>query len=98
LQRDLQDWEALTASSTSAESDGQTFPLELDIGERLGIRTAELHAALATPSEDPAFAVESTAQSDVLVWVEATRKDAEEMFDALEKHPADTFSDEAAEL
>jgi maltose alpha-D-glucosyltransferase/alpha-amylase len=97
LKRDLEDWEALMASP-SAESDGSSFPLELDIGERLGIRTAELHAALATPTEDPAFAVEETAQSDVLVWVEATRKDAEEMFDALEKHPVDTFSDEAAEL
>lgn len=97
LKRDLEDWEALMASP-SAESDGSSFPLELDVGERLGIRTAELHAALATPTEDPAFAVEETAQSDVLVWVEATRKDAEEMFEALEKHAADTFSDEAAEL
>src|SRR5690606_26642758 len=98
LQRDLQDWEALTASSTSVEEEGPSFPLELDIGERLGVRTAELHAALATPTEDPAFAVEATAQSDVLLWVEATRKDAEDMFDALERHPADMFSDEAGEL
>src|SRR5690606_22397028 len=81
LKRDLEDWEALMVSP-SAENDGASYPLELDVGERLGIRTAELHAALATPTEDPAFAVEETAQSDVLVWVEATRKDAEEMFEA----------------
>jgi len=95
LQRDLQDWEALR---TAEEEDTDLFPFELSVGERLGARTAELHAALATPTEDPAFAMEPTAQADVLNWVESARKDAEKMFEALEKYPADSFSEEAAGL
>jgi predicted trehalose synthase len=40
----------------------------LDALRRLGARTAELHAALATPTADPAFGTEPIAPADVAAW------------------------------
>ena len=98
LQRHLQDWEALRTSATPETEQEPAFPRELEVGERLGRRTAELHAALATPTEDADFAMEPTAQADVLLWTEAARTDVVEMFDALERASADSLTEGAAEL
>jgi maltose alpha-D-glucosyltransferase/alpha-amylase len=43
----------------------------------LAIRTAELHRALATPTDDPAFAPEPIAAQDVAAWGAATRAAAD---------------------
>jgi len=41
---------------------------------RLGTRTAELHAALATPTPDPAFDADTITPADVAAWAEAVRR------------------------
>lgn len=41
---------------------------------RLGERTAALHLALATPTDDPAFAAEPIGRADVTAWQEAIRR------------------------
>ena len=46
----------------------------LDALRRLGTRTAELHAALATPTPDPAFGAEPITPADVAAWAEAVRR------------------------
>jgi maltokinase len=46
----------------------------LDALRRLGTRTAELHAALATPTADPAFGTEPITGADVAGWAEAVRR------------------------
>jgi maltose alpha-D-glucosyltransferase/alpha-amylase len=43
----------------------------------LAIRTAELHRALARPTDDPAFSPEPIAAADVAAWGAATRAAAE---------------------
>jgi maltose alpha-D-glucosyltransferase/alpha-amylase len=40
---------------------------------RLGERTAALHLALATPTDDPAFAAEPITRADVTAWQDAIR-------------------------
>ncbi len=46
----------------------------------LGRRTAELHLAFATPTDDPAFAAESFGKDDLKVAVEDARAQAERAF------------------
>ena len=53
-------------------------------GRLLGQRTAELHRALATPTEDPAFAAEPITRADLKAWQRAVRRQAEAAFKALE--------------
>jgi maltose alpha-D-glucosyltransferase/alpha-amylase len=57
------------------------FPI--DIAGRLGQRTAELHRAFATPTEDPAFKPEPIAADDLFRWSTATRREAENAFAVL---------------
>ncbi len=49
----------------------------------LGQRTAELHRALATPTEDPAFAAEPVTPADLKAWRRAADRQAEAAFKAL---------------
>jgi maltose alpha-D-glucosyltransferase/alpha-amylase len=51
----------------------------------LGIRTAELHRAFATPSGDPAFQPEPTTTADRTAWVEQARATAERALDSLQR-------------
>src|SRR6185312_8605996 len=51
--------------------------LYLSLIKTLAIRTAELHRALARPTDDPAFAPEPIAVEDVAAWGAATRAAAE---------------------
>ena len=46
----------------------------LDGLRRLGTRTAELHAALATPTPDPAFGAETITPADVAAWADDVRR------------------------
>ncbi len=67
LERDLDDAEMRPASAgPEAEPSGFAFPL--GIGGLLGQRTAELHRALATATDDPAFAVEPLTAADLKQW------------------------------
>src|SRR5919106_1337192 len=51
----------------------------------LGQRTAELHRAFATPTEDAAFAPEPIAHADLENWRRAVREQADAAFRALEQ-------------
>jgi maltose alpha-D-glucosyltransferase/alpha-amylase len=97
LGRDL-DETALTARDEAgqAESAARGFSHPLDIGLVLGKRTAELHAAFATPADDPAFAAEPVGAGDISGWVDATVAQAERAFAELDR-AARTLPDEARE-
>jgi len=57
----------------------------LDIVERLGLRTGELHAALAIDTDNPAFQVEPVTIEDVRSWVRDTEEQAKAAFKSLER-------------
>jgi predicted trehalose synthase len=67
---------------------------------RLGERTAALHLALATPTDDPAFAVEPIGPDDVAAWQDAIRRQVAAARAALAPRPlpdaADTLDGVAA--
>jgi len=48
----------------------------LALAQTLGLRVAQLHLALATPSGDPGFAVEEAGRAEVLAWVAGVREAA----------------------
>jgi len=54
----------------------------------LGVRTGELHAALARTSGDAAFDPEPVAPTDVAAWVERVRRNAESALDRLAQRRA----------
>jgi maltose alpha-D-glucosyltransferase/alpha-amylase len=51
----------------------------------LGQRTAELHHALATPTDDPAFAAEPIGGADMATWRRAVRRQADAAFTAIRR-------------
>jgi maltose alpha-D-glucosyltransferase/alpha-amylase len=53
--------------------------------QRLGLRTAQMHQALATPTKDPAFKVEPLTHADVRETVARTREAAAQSFARLRK-------------
>ena len=64
-------------------SDGSPHELYLSQIHVLGRRTGELHAVLATPTEDPAFAPEPTTSQDVTRWVDEVLHDVDVSLDKL---------------
>jgi maltose alpha-D-glucosyltransferase / alpha-amylase len=58
----------------------EMFSLPLEIGALLGQRTAELHKAFATPTDDPAFAVEPIGEDHLTQWTDEVLADAEAIF------------------
>lgn len=69
------------AMAASPESEPFTYPL--NIARVLGLRTAELHAAFAHPTEDPAFAIEPIQRSDLKCWTKAVAREARQTLSAL---------------
>ena len=65
------------------------WPYPLDLPGLLGQRTAELHAALATETDNPDFGTEAISKDDLDAWVEDTRKLAAEAFGAMAQHRGD---------
>jgi maltose alpha-D-glucosyltransferase/alpha-amylase len=53
------------------------------LADRLGQRIAELHAAFATPTDDPAFAAEPITGADIDNWTAAARRQVEQAFATL---------------
>ncbi len=76
------------------------FVYPLTIGATLGKRTGELHAAFASPTDDPAFAAEPIAAADIARWVAQAREEAERALAALRRAmpelPEDTRADAEA--
>ncbi len=71
------------------------FPL--DIGGMLGRRTAELHLALATPTDDQAFAAEQVMADDIERWAVDSRAEADRTFAALDVALAGQIPDSGLE-
>ena len=81
LARDLED---------AALSDEETeFPFALDLGILLGRRTAGLHRALATPTDDPAFAAEPMGPDDLAALAGEVSAEVEHVMAGLERAAAD---------
>ncbi len=66
---------------THGELPKLAFPA--DIGKKLGRRTADLHIALANPTEDTAFSPEPIGRDDIRRWVAETRAEADGALGAL---------------
>ena len=66
------------------EGDVRRDPFEAE-AEQLGAVTAELHRALASPTDDPAFAPRDATAADVARWAGGARRWVEQGFAMLER-------------
>ncbi|MDQ1902269.1 putative maltokinase [Paracoccus sp. WLY502] len=73
------------ASAGEAQSGTAVFDFPLSLGSILGRRTAELHKALATETEDPAFATKDLTSDQLGKWAEDARAEAEALIARLEQ-------------
>jgi maltose alpha-D-glucosyltransferase/alpha-amylase len=69
----------------------------LEAGATLGRRTAELHLALAAPTDDPAFAPEALTDADLQAQLAGIRQHASSVLDAL-KERLSHLQDEVVEV
>nr|RDS96329.1 maltose alpha-D-glucosyltransferase [Cereibacter sphaeroides f. sp. denitrificans] len=84
LVRDLGDFGAWSAAEApEEEKDGFSFPLT--IPGLLGQRTAELHQAFATETDEAAFRMEPLRAEHLTGWAEGARREAEAMLSVLER-------------
>ncbi len=58
-------------------------PAQIERARRLGVRTAELHHAFATPGGGDAFEPEPTTQTDLDAWVAQAQETAQHALDTL---------------
>jgi maltose alpha-D-glucosyltransferase/alpha-amylase len=85
-------------SSTTVGNEASGY---LDAAARIGQLTAELHIALATPTEDPAFAVQPTSGQDLAEDRERIEQQATAALNTLEatvNTSPDTFPPQALQL
>jgi maltose alpha-D-glucosyltransferase/alpha-amylase len=69
--------ERFAAAGGTSPDDGATHELYLQQIARLGQRIGELHAALATPTQDKAFAPQPIGPKDVNAWGREIRREAQ---------------------
>ena len=75
LDRDLEAFALLPRDEGGALVDpAPGFAYPLDLATVLGARTAELHAAFATPTKDSRFAAEPVKEADLRRWVAAATR------------------------
>ncbi|MGF1477137.1 MAG: maltose alpha-D-glucosyltransferase [Geminicoccaceae bacterium] len=63
----------------------EDFSVYLAYARTLGRRTAEMHRALATDTDDPAFAGEAVEGVDLALWTRLASEQAEDAFSLLER-------------
>jgi maltose alpha-D-glucosyltransferase/alpha-amylase len=80
LDRELED--ASFASEETPEEETGT-PYSLSLVETIGKRTAELHRALASDPDDPAFAPEPVGSDDLKTWSTTLRERADHVLSLL---------------
>ena len=85
LSREMED-AALNKNDGAAEP--QVYPFPLDIAPVIGRRTGDLHRALATPTDDPAFGTEPVTEADVAGWAADAQRQATDAFRRLEAAPS----------
>jgi maltose alpha-D-glucosyltransferase/alpha-amylase len=73
----------LTAHDEGAQQDYHQIFLER--AHTMGVRTAELHRAFATPTADPGFASEPVTEDDLQAWSARARASATKALDSLER-------------
>ena len=86
LERDLDEYALLPhdeAGALTVPEPGFSHPLDLAL--LLGRRTAELHAAFATPTRNAAFAAEPVRAADIRRWTGAAVKDAKRVLGELDR-------------
>ncbi len=84
LERHLEDVALLPRDETGVLPEVE-IPYPLNLGATLGLRTAELHAAFATKTDDPAFAAEPIEKADLGEWVDRATAEWEAAFAALQR-------------
>jgi maltose alpha-D-glucosyltransferase / alpha-amylase len=77
LRSDLAEHESWSSTAADGQSEAEEFSYPLNIGRLLGQRTAELHRAFATPTDDPAFALEPLRAEDLANWAAETASETE---------------------
>jgi maltose alpha-D-glucosyltransferase / alpha-amylase len=80
-----QQLEAPAVAGVANRSDIDEHAIIVDRSRILGVRTAELHRAFATPSGDAAFEPEPTTAADVETWVMQAHATAERALDSLQR-------------
>jgi maltose alpha-D-glucosyltransferase / alpha-amylase len=98
LRSDLAEQEAWSAAAIDghAEAEPAAFGYPLNIGRLLGQRTAELHRAFATPTDDPAFALEPLTAEDLQQWASETSDEAAAVLSRLRDARHSLSEDDAA--
>jgi len=97
LDRDLEEY-GLLQRDEEGKLVGDEPPLHhpLDMGKTLGRRTAELHAAFATPTDNRAFRAEPMKPADVARWAKAASGEVTKALQVVAKL-ARTMQDQARE-
>jgi maltose alpha-D-glucosyltransferase / alpha-amylase len=80
LVRELQDRSLAESGEAQADPEDGRFPFPLDLADTFGRRTAELHIALASPTDDPAFGTRPITRRDIIAWAADTRRQARDAF------------------
>jgi maltose alpha-D-glucosyltransferase/alpha-amylase len=80
--------EAPAISGVANRSEIDEHAIVLKRASTLGVRTAEMHLAFATPVGDPAFEPEPTTDADVRGWSAQARETAIRALDSLERERA----------
>ena len=91
----------LALAPETEEPDSEKFEGYRALTGTIGRRLGELHAALAAPCDDPAFAAEKATRADVRGWIEGARTMLEHALDVLATEAAKEASaidDETREL
>ncbi|WP_116138902.1 maltose alpha-D-glucosyltransferase [Trinickia diaoshuihuensis] len=73
----------LALAPETDEPDAEKFQGYRALAGTIGRRLGQLHAALAAPCDDPAFAPEKATRADVRGWVEGARTMLEQALDVL---------------
>ena len=94
LTRDIETHLITATAETDPASEPFAYPLNL--AETLGQRTSQMHAALATTSDDPAFSIVPISASDLKSWAKSTEREAHKCLAALRKQ-LKSVSDDVAE-
>jgi maltose alpha-D-glucosyltransferase/alpha-amylase len=93
------DWlrRAMSEAEAGHEDTADPFAGYVGFASAIGRRLAEIHAALAAPTEDPAFSPEPVTQKDISGWAASAAAQLEAVLDSL-AHRETWDSDETAAL